>query len=232
MPPSAIPGAVANHPRDDHSPRPPDMSVRTVPRIVPPLWPLRLHPSIRTHLRRSGEAATANFPQSRPGSTCASSPVGVWGPALKLRARLRRSNPAITGSQELELSGQRSALNPHPNVSWLPCQCGPARAAQPRGSGHRTIACRTPGCRYVCYEPPHEPDPGGATSGRTDDGLSHWPRSRPRAQARCRARTRGRRKPLRRARRRALPAGPAGAGRSWPGSSTPVRTGHTADRAR
>jgi len=45
-------------------------------------------------------------------------------------------------------------------VSWLPCQCGPARAALARGSGHRTIACRAPGCEYVCYEPPHEPGPG------------------------------------------------------------------------
>jgi SAM-dependent methyltransferase len=42
-------------------------------------------------------------------------------------------------------------------VSWLPCQCGPARAALARGSGHRAIACRAPGCEYVCYEPPHEP---------------------------------------------------------------------------
>ena len=42
------------------------------------------------------------------------------------------------------------------NVSWEPCQCRPAREAQPRGSGHRTIACRTPGCDYVAYEPQHD----------------------------------------------------------------------------
>jgi len=42
-------------------------------------------------------------------------------------------------------------------VSWLPCQCGPARAAQPQGSGHRVIACRVPGCGSVFYEPPHDP---------------------------------------------------------------------------
>jgi len=56
-------------------------------------------------------------------------------------------------------------------VSWLPCQCGPAREAQPRGSGHRTIACRTPGCRYACYDPPHEPEPGRASPGQEDDWL-------------------------------------------------------------
>jgi hypothetical protein len=55
-------------------------------------------------------------------------------------------------------------------VSWLPCQCGPARAAQPRGSGHRTIACRTPGCEYACYEPPHEPEPGDAFTGLLAEG--------------------------------------------------------------
>jgi hypothetical protein len=60
-------------------------------------------------------------------------------------------------------------------VSWLPCQCGPARAAQPRGSGHRTIACRAPGCRYVCYEPPHEPEPGEASRDRADSWLSRPP---------------------------------------------------------
>jgi hypothetical protein len=42
-------------------------------------------------------------------------------------------------------------------VSWMPCQCEPARAAQPRGSGHRTITCRT-GCESVVYEPRHDPD--------------------------------------------------------------------------
>jgi hypothetical protein len=42
-------------------------------------------------------------------------------------------------------------------VSWLPCQCAPARQAQPRGCGHRTIACRAPGCEWVDYEPWHDP---------------------------------------------------------------------------
>jgi len=35
----------------------------------------------------------------------------------------------------------------------------PARKAQPRGSGHRVIACRVPGCGPVFYEPPHKPKP-------------------------------------------------------------------------
>ena len=43
-------------------------------------------------------------------------------------------------------------------VSWLPCQCAPARAAQPRGSGRRTIACRAPGCDWTDYEPSHDPE--------------------------------------------------------------------------
>jgi hypothetical protein len=42
-------------------------------------------------------------------------------------------------------------------VSWMPCHCDPARAAQPRGSGHRVIACRTPGCSSAFYEPRHDP---------------------------------------------------------------------------
>jgi hypothetical protein len=41
-------------------------------------------------------------------------------------------------------------------VSWRPCQCAPARAVQPRGSGHRMIACGVPGCRSVFFEPPHD----------------------------------------------------------------------------
>jgi hypothetical protein len=41
-------------------------------------------------------------------------------------------------------------------VSWMPCQCAPARAARARGSGHRTIACREPGCTSVYYEPRHD----------------------------------------------------------------------------
>lgn len=58
-------------------------------------------------------------------------------------------------------------------VSWLPCQCGPARAAQPRGSGHRTISCRVPGCRYACYDPPHQSEPGqGNAAGQEDSGLT------------------------------------------------------------
>jgi hypothetical protein len=41
-------------------------------------------------------------------------------------------------------------------VSWSPCQCRPAREAQPRGSGHLTVECRTPGCRSVWYQPEHD----------------------------------------------------------------------------
>src|SRR5215469_182750 len=41
-------------------------------------------------------------------------------------------------------------------VSWRPCQCEPARMAQRRGSGHRTVRCRVPGCESIYYEPPHD----------------------------------------------------------------------------
>jgi glutathione synthase/RimK-type ligase-like ATP-grasp enzyme len=51
------------------------------------------------------------------------------------------------------------------------------------------------------------------------------------AQAR-RQSLRGRREPLRSSWRCALPAGPAGAGRSWPGSPIPARTWRTGGRAR
>jgi hypothetical protein len=34
-----------------------------------------------------------------------------------------------------------------------------ARSARPScGSGHRTIACRAPGCEWTVYEPPYEPE--------------------------------------------------------------------------
>ncbi len=56
-------------------------------------------------------------------------------------------------------------------VSWLPCLCESARAAQPRGSGHRTIACRVPGCGYVSYEPAHDPDEGEAPRAYSGHGL-------------------------------------------------------------
>lgn len=46
-------------------------------------------------------------------------------------------------------------------VSWMPCACDPAREAQPRGPGHRLIECRTPGCGWTDYEPPHDPDTAG-----------------------------------------------------------------------
>jgi hypothetical protein len=46
-------------------------------------------------------------------------------------------------------------------VSWQPCLCDPAREAQPRGSGHRLIECRTPGCGWVDYEPLHDPETAG-----------------------------------------------------------------------
>jgi hypothetical protein len=45
-------------------------------------------------------------------------------------------------------------------VSWVPCQCGPARTAQERGGGHRAISCPVPGCRSVFYDPPHDPATG------------------------------------------------------------------------
>jgi len=60
-------------------------------------------------------------------------------------------------------------------VAWLPCICGPARAAHARGSGHRTIACRAAGCGYVCFEPPHDPQPGVAPGGHSGDGLNRLP---------------------------------------------------------
>jgi hypothetical protein len=42
-------------------------------------------------------------------------------------------------------------------VSWMSCLCDPAREAQARGNGHWVIACRGPGCTWICYEPPHDP---------------------------------------------------------------------------
>jgi hypothetical protein len=46
-------------------------------------------------------------------------------------------------------------------VSWQPCECSPARAVQPRGAGHRVIACRAPGREQAAYEPPHDPATAG-----------------------------------------------------------------------
>jgi hypothetical protein len=46
-------------------------------------------------------------------------------------------------------------------VSWTPCQCQPAREAQAKGSGHRLIECRTPGCGWVDYEPLHDESTAG-----------------------------------------------------------------------
>jgi len=48
-------------------------------------------------------------------------------------------------------------------VSWRPCQCDPARKAQPQGSGHRMIRCREAGCGSVYFQPRHEP--GGEVGG-------------------------------------------------------------------
>jgi hypothetical protein len=45
-------------------------------------------------------------------------------------------------------------------VSWQPCGCGPAREILAKGSGHRTISCRVPGCGATHYQPRHEPEPG------------------------------------------------------------------------
>ena len=57
-------------------------------------------------------------------------------------------------------------------VSWQPCLCDPARAAQPRGSGHWVIACRAPGCTAEVFEPPHDPATAGlpASPGSPDHG--------------------------------------------------------------
>lgn len=46
-------------------------------------------------------------------------------------------------------------------VSWTPCQCRPAREAQAKGSGHRLVECRTPGCGWVDYEPLHDESTAG-----------------------------------------------------------------------
>jgi hypothetical protein len=46
-------------------------------------------------------------------------------------------------------------------VSWMPCQCDPAREAQLRGSGHRLVECRAPGCGWTDYEPRHDPATAG-----------------------------------------------------------------------
>lgn len=44
-------------------------------------------------------------------------------------------------------------------VSWMACDCAPARAAHPeaRRPGHQTVACQAAGCRSVWYKPRHEP---------------------------------------------------------------------------
>jgi hypothetical protein len=42
-------------------------------------------------------------------------------------------------------------------LSWMPCQCDPARKARPRSPGHRVIACRAPGCEWTVHHPPHDP---------------------------------------------------------------------------
>ena len=44
-------------------------------------------------------------------------------------------------------------------VSWERCHCAGARAAHPEryAWGHRTVACREPGCGSVWYDPPRGP---------------------------------------------------------------------------
>jgi hypothetical protein len=42
-------------------------------------------------------------------------------------------------------------------LSWMPCDCGPAQAAQERGPGHLVVYCRAQGCQSAWYSPPHMP---------------------------------------------------------------------------
>ena len=42
-------------------------------------------------------------------------------------------------------------------VSWLPCDCAPARALRSHGPGHQVVYCQAEGCRSVWYKPRHEP---------------------------------------------------------------------------
>jgi len=46
-------------------------------------------------------------------------------------------------------------------VSWMPCDCGPARAERQRGPGHLTVSCQVPGCRSRWYRPDHDPGAAG-----------------------------------------------------------------------
>lgn len=41
-------------------------------------------------------------------------------------------------------------------VGWTPCNCPPALAAQPKGAGHLTVRCDSPGCTARWYKPRHE----------------------------------------------------------------------------
>jgi hypothetical protein len=45
-------------------------------------------------------------------------------------------------------------------VSWMRCHCAPARAAHPQRAawGHLKVACTEPGCTFVWYRPPHDPE--------------------------------------------------------------------------
>jgi hypothetical protein len=47
-------------------------------------------------------------------------------------------------------------------VSWERCWCPGAQTLHPDRAiwGHFTVACRAPGCRWVWYDPPHQPGPG------------------------------------------------------------------------
>jgi hypothetical protein len=41
----------------------------------------------------------------------------------------------------------------------------PSVRAQPRGSGHRVVKCRAPGCDLAWYGPWHDPGSGGGAPG-------------------------------------------------------------------
>src|SRR5215469_10929319 len=88
---------------------------------------------------------------------------GAWGGGGLAVYSLACSNYLMNVQRPRWWTYPIRCANGHPwgpgrvRVSWRPCQCAPARATQPRGSGHRMIACGVPGCRSVFFEPPHDP---------------------------------------------------------------------------
>ena len=156
-------------------------------------WPRRL-------LRRAAPRRLHQPDHAVTGGEC-----GVGGLAVCSRAC---SNYPMDVQRPRWWTYPIECANGHPwgpgqvRVSWRPCQCAPARAVQPRGSGHRVIACGVPGCRSVFFEPPHDPAtaltrPSGSRVAQPEQDAADQHGTPPRQRAR--------RAPLAR-------SGPAGAG--------------------